>query len=224
MIIKRLFIPILAILNIVFSSSLDEDEIEFFYNARYGGDTSSVNQFLSEDFIYEQIPYVGLGIETYFIDESLLITKIVQDTLPKNLKRGDRIHEHNDNKIDSLGLITVGSIGENQKLIVTKAGDSTFQEINIPLREINSFQGLDSFLETIHNYSNRWYEYDITIIESIITKTRAVVHYKWEGSKSPKGRTYFFSAIEILHIDKKTKYIEKLKILWSEKQFRDQFK
>ena len=224
MIIKKLFILIITIFNIGFSSSIDEDEIEFFYNARYGGDTASVFQFLSDDFIYEHIPYIGLGIETHFVDESLLITQVVNDSTQTLLHLGDRIHEYNGKIVDSLGLITSGTMGEEQQLIITKAGDSLFQEIIVPLKEYQYIQNLQSYLETISNYSSQWYEYDITIIEFIKTKTRAVVHYKWEGSKNPKGETYLFSAIEILHINKKTKLIERIKIFWSEKQFRDQFK
>ncbi len=203
---------------------MDEDEIEFFYNARFGGDTSSVNQFLSDDFIYEHIPYVGLGVEVQYVDESLLVIDAVKDSIPNILKVGDRIFEHNNEIVDSLGLDTKGAIGELQKLIVTKVGDSVFQELNIPLKEIQKKQNLDSFLNTISNYSNRWYEYDIEIIELISTKLRTVVHYRWEGSKSPYGELYVFSAIEILDTNRKTKLIEKIRMYWSEKQFRDQFK
>ncbi len=221
---QNIFIVLFIKINFIFSLPLDEDEIEFFYNARFGGDTSSVNQFLSDDFIYEHIPYVGLGVEVQYVDESLLVIEAVKDSLPNVLKEGDRIYEHNNEIVDSLGLNTKGAIGELQKLIVTKAGDSVFQELNIPLKEIQKKQNLDSFLNTISNYSNRWYEYDIDIIELISTKTRVVVHYRWEGSKSPYGEIYVFSSIEILDINRKTKLIEKIRMYWSEKQFRDQFK
>ena len=180
--------------------------------------------FISENFVYEHTPYVGLGVKTRFIDESLLITKVLNDSIQKYLQVGDRIYEHNNEIVDSLGLDTKGAIGELQKLIVTKVGDSVFQELNIPLKEIQKKQNLDSFLNTISNYSNRWYEYDIEIIELISTKLRTVVHYRWEGSKSPYGDLYVFSAIEILDTNRKTKLIEKIRMYWSEKQFRDQFK
>ncbi len=216
-------ITITIFYTLIFSFPIDEDEVEFFYIARYGGDTASVNQFLSDELIHEHTPYVGLGVEAYYVDESLLITNIVNDSIQSVLGVGDRIYEHNGKIVDSLGLITTGPIGEEQKLIVTKLGDSTFQEIIIKLAEFQYTQGIKSFLESINNYANRWYEYDITIKELITTKNRAIVHYLWEGSKSPKGELYTFSAIEILHINKKTKLIERIKGLWSEKQFRDQF-
>ena len=71
--------------------------------------------FISEDFVYEHTPYVGLGIETRFVDESLLITKVLNDSIQKYLQVGDRIYEHNNEIIDSLGLITKGPIGEKSK-------------------------------------------------------------------------------------------------------------
>ena len=52
--------------------------------------------FISDDFIFEHTPYVGLGIETRFIDESPLITKVLNDTIQKYLQVGDRIFEHNN--------------------------------------------------------------------------------------------------------------------------------
>ena len=222
--IYKYIIFILLNCSLIFSSSLDEDEIEFFYIARYGGDTASVYQYLSDEFIYEHAPYIGLGIEVYYVDESLIITNIINDSLQTTLNVGDRIYEHNGNIVDSLGLITYGHIGEEQKLIITKQGDSTFQEVTLKLQKYQYTQGIDSFLETISNYSNIWYEYDIIIKEIISKKNRIIVHYSWEGSKSPKGNIYTFSAIEILHINKKTKLIERVKGFWSEKQFRDQFK
>ena len=49
------------------------------------------------------------------------------------------------------------------------------------------------------------------------------MHYKWEGSKEEDGNVYYFSAMEIYLIDKKTDLIDKIEGLWSEKQFKDQF-
>ena len=222
--IYKYIIFILLNCSLIFSFPLDEDEIEFFYIARYGGDTASVYQYLSDEFIYEHAPYIGLGIEVYYVDESLIITNIINDSLQTILNKGDRIYEHNGKIVDSLGLITYGHIGEEQKLIITKQGDSTFQEVTLKLQKYQYTQSIDSFLESISNYSNIWYEYDIIIQEIISKKNRIIVHYSWEGSKSPKGNIYTFSAIEILHINKKTKLIERVKGFWSEKQFRDQFK
>jgi hypothetical protein len=74
------------------------------------------------------------------------------------------------------------------------------------------------------NYSKAWYDYDITIENIISRKNEIVVHYNWEGSKSEIGPTFYFTAIEILELNKKKNLIERVVGLWSEKQFRDQFK
>ena len=65
---------------------------------------------------------------------------------------------------------------------------------------------------------------DIEIIKIISRRNQFVVHYEWEGSKHESGPTYHFSAIEIILLNKKRTLIEKVEGLWSEKQFRDQFK
>ena len=81
--------------------------------------------FISDDFTYKHTPYVGLGVETRYVDESLLITKVLNDSIQKYLQVGDRVYEHNNEIVDSLGLVTTGPIGEKQKLIVIKKGKET---------------------------------------------------------------------------------------------------
>ena len=75
----------------------------------------------------------------------------------------------------------------------------------------------------ILKYSDNWYNFDVMINDIIIKRNKIVVHYKWEGSKAEGGNVYYFSAMEIFYIDKKTDLIYEIKGLWSEKQFRDQF-
>ena len=203
---------------------LKDKNIESFMIARYDGDTAMVHSFLSENFTYEHAPYVGLGIDAYYVDGSALVTHVVDDSIQNQLSVGDRIHELNGAIIDSNGMHIRGPVGEIQDLIVTKAGDSLFTALKIPLSRFQYDQNASLFLESIVKYSEAWYDYDIEIIKIISRRNQFVVHYEWEGSKHESGPTYHFSAIEIILLNKKRTLIEKVEGLWSEKQFRDQFK
>ena len=200
------------------------DKMMEFISSRYEGDTLAVASFLSNNFIYEHTPYVGLGIETHYVDGAHIITSIINDSLQTDLNIGDRIHEFNGSIVDSTGLEINGAVGEMQKIILTKPGDSTFSHIEAPLAIFQYKQGKESFLESIVNYSEAWYDYDISFKSIFSRKNETVVHYKWEGSKAESGPTYYFSAIEIIKLNKKRNQIERIASLWSEKQFRDQFK
>ena len=220
----RLISFIILSFSILFSGKIQEDDIELFLLSRYGGDSANVSLFISEDFVYEHTPYVGLGIETRFVDESLLITKVLNDSIQKYLQVGDRIYEHNNEIIDSLGLVTKGPIGEKQKLVIIKKGERDFRVLEVPLDEYHFEENKNYFLESVNKYSKKWYDYDLEIIDIMKKKNTIVVHYRWEGSKEESGRVYTFSAIEFYYINKKKDLIEKIVGLWSEKQFRDQFK
>ena len=195
-----------------------------FISARYEGDTLTVSSMLSENFIYEHTPYVGLGIESHYVDDAHIITNIINDSIQADLKVGDRIHEFNGSVVDSLDLEINGAVGEMQKIILTKPGDSTFSLVETALAIYQYEQGKESFLEAIMAYSSAWYDYDISFENIFSRKNDTVVHYKWEGSKVESGPTYHFSAIEIIKLNKKRNQIERITSLWSEKQFRDQFK
>ena len=210
--------------SILFSAKIQEDDIELFLLSKYGGDSANVSLFISDQFIYEHTPYVGLGVETRYVDESLLITKVLNDSIQKYLHVGDRVYEHNNEIVDSLGLITNGPIGEKQKLIVIKNGERDFRVMEIPLEGYRYEENKNSFLESVVNYSQMWYDYDLEIIDILKKKNTIAVHYRWEGSREEKGEVYTFSAIEFYYINKKKDLIDKIVSLWSEKQFRDQFK
>ena len=220
----RLISFIILSFSILFSGKIQEGDIELFLLSRYGGDSTNVSLFISEDFVYEHTPYVGLGVETRFVDESLLITKVLNDSIQTYLQVGDRIYEHNNEIIDSLGLVTKGPIGEKQKLVIIKKGESDFRVMEVPLNEYHYEENKKSFLESVNKYSKKWYDYDLEIIDIMKRKNTIVVHYRWEGSKEESGKVYTFSAIEFYYINKKKDLIEKIVGLWSEKQFRDQFK
>lgn len=220
----RLISFIILSFSILFSGKIQEGDIELFLLSRYGGDSTNVSLLISEDFVYEHTPYVGLGLETRFVDESLLITKVLNDSIQKYLQVGDRIYEHNNEIIDSLGLVTKGPIGEKQKLVIIKKGENDFRVMEVPLNEYHYEENKNSFLESVNKYSKKWYDYDLEIIDIMKRKNTIVVHYRWEGSKEESGKVYTFSAIEFYYINKKKDLIEKIVGLWSEKQFRDQFK
>ena len=205
-------------------SPLKDAEIDSFIIARYSGDTSMVNQTIASGFLYEHTPYVGLGISAHYVDGSLLITDVVNDSIQTFLSVGDKIHEHNGKVVNKSGLNTNGAVGEEQKLIITKAGDSTFSELKIPLQLFQYEQDSASFVEEILKYSDLWFDFDVTIKEKVIRKNKVFVHYLWEGSKYESGDTYYFSAMEILYLNKKRDLVERIEGIWSEKQFRDQFK
>ena len=203
---------------------LKDAEIDSFIIARYSGDTSMVNQTIASGFLYVHTSYVGLGVSAYYVDGSLLITDVVNDSIQTFLSVGDKIHEHNGKVVNKSGLYTNGAVGEEQKLIITKAGDSTFSELKIPLQLFQYEQDSASFVEEILKYSDLWFDFDVTIKEKVIRKNKVFVHYLWEGSKYESGDTYYFSAMEILYLNKKRDLVERIEGIWSEKQFRDQFK
>ena len=155
----------ISIFTFLFSAKIQEDDIELFLLSRYGGDSANVSLFISDEFTYKHTPYVGLGVETRYIDESLLITKVLNDSIQKYLQVGDRVYEHNNEIVDSLGLITNGPVGEKQKLIVIKNGEIDFRVMEIPLEEYHYEENKSSFLESVIKYSEKWYDYDLEIID-----------------------------------------------------------
>tara|TARA_B100000427_G_C15366965_1_gene532553 strand:- start:166 stop:831 length:666 start_codon:yes stop_codon:yes gene_type:complete len=219
---KYIFLYI-STFSFLFAAKLQEGDIELFLLARFGGDTANVSGFISDEFLYKHTPYVGLGVETRYVDESLLITKVLDDSIQKHLQVGDRVYEHNNEIVDSLGLITNGPVGESQKLIVVKKGESDFRVMEISLDEFQYEENKNSFLESVMRYSEKWYDYDVEFIDVLKKKNTVVVHYRWEGSREENGKIYTFSAIEFYYINKKKDLIDKIVGLWSEKQFRDQF-
>ena len=194
----------------VISSSLNEDEISLFIESRYAGDDSTVYSMISEDFKYYHTPYIGLGIFTEYVDGSLLVTGIVDEI---------------NGKVVSIESPTInGKEKDVQSLIVTRDGDSTFTELNIPLIQVQYYQNDSLFLFDMKTYADQWSEFHVDILDIVFEKEKASVYYHWEGSKTANGQVFHFYAMEMIHINKKTDLIYKVEGLWSEKQFRDQFK
>ena len=205
-------------------SPLKDVDIESFIEARYGGDTSIVRQIIDENFLYYHAPYIGLGIDGHYVDGSFIVSSVLYDSTDGKLGEGDRIFELNGVPIDSSGLKINGPAGEEQRLIVNKKNDSTFTELKIPLKEYQYKQNKISFLNNINDYAAIWYDYDIEIIDLVLKKNKAVIHYYWEGSKREGGSVYSFTAMEFITLNKKRNLVMQIVSLWSEKQFRDQFK
>ena len=85
-------------------------------------------------------------------------------------------------------------------------------------------QKAESFLIDINTYGDRWYDYDIDIIDIFSKKNKVVVHYKWEGSLEKNGSIYSFNAMEIIKTSASGKNVKEISSIWAEKQFLDQFK
>ena len=203
---------------------LKDDDVLEFIEARYAGDDSTVHSMISEDFRYHHTPAIGLGIETNYINGALLVTHILNDSLQEFFKVGDRIHEINGKTVSQKDINLFGAIGDQQTLIVTQKGDSIFQTITLPLIPSQYIQNDSLYLIDVINYGENWYDYDVNILDVVLNKEKIAVHYYWEGSKVKDGPVFHFYAMEILYIDRKTDLIEKIEGLWTEKQFRDQFK
>ena len=143
--IFKIIIYTFLFISFTIAQTKKEKSIIKFIYARYNANIDSVSMFLEDDFFYYHIPYVGLGILTEYRNGSLLITHIVNDSLQTNLKVGDKIHEVNG-KVVSKNTSFNGSVGTEQKLIVTKRGDSTFSTIYLPLIQIQYSQNHGKFL------------------------------------------------------------------------------
>ena len=221
---KFKYILIFSLISYVTALPLKERDILEFIEARYSGDDSTVYSMISENFQYYHTPSIGLGVITKYLNDELIITDIIDDSLQKMLKTGDRIHEINGIPISKSKIDFFGAVGDEQKLIITQKGDSIFQTIYLPLIKSQYIQNDSLYLLDVINYGENWYDYDVNILDVVIDKEKIAVHYYWEGSKIQDGPIFHFFAMEIFYIDRKTDLIERLEGLWSEKQFRDQFK
>ena len=218
------FNSFIFILSILYSAPLKDVEISEFIEARYAGADSIVYSMISEDFRYYHTPYIGLGIFTEYSDGNLLVTGIVDDSLQTMLDIGDLIHEINGEVVSANSPVLTGRAGDGQKLILTKKGDSTFTEMIVPLILVQFSQNDSLFLADLKPYTDIWHDYYIEILDIVSEKEKASVYYHWQGSRDEGGPIYHFYAMELIYFYKKTELIYKIETLWSEKQFRDQFK
>ena len=198
-----------------------------FIDARYNANLDSVRLFLDDDFIYYHIPYVGIGLSTTYNNGGLRIKGISPYSDAKmKLKLGDVINEVNgikinNNKVYDINSIISGSVGDSIEIVYTRDGVSQVSKVALSKQQFR--QGSLSFINDIKTYGNRWYEYELNIIDIFSKKNRFVVHYEWEGTLKEGGPTYHYRCMEIIKTNS-SNHIYSIEGLWTEKQFRDQFK
>ena len=96
----------LLLISVVFSKSKTEKIIEDFLIARYSGDTTKVQEMVSENFLYKNVPYSGLNFTAEYREGNLVVTDYINEpdslTIPF-IGIGDTIHEIDNKRIDDYG-------------------------------------------------------------------------------------------------------------------------
>ena len=214
--------------SILHSQTRKERAILDFIDARYNANLDSVRLFLDDDFIYYHIPYVGIGLSTIYNNGGLRIKGISPYSDAKiKINLGDVINEVNgikinNNKVYDINNIIGGSVGDSVEIVYTRDGITQVSKVALSKQQFR--QGSLSFINDIKTYGNRWYEYELNIMEIFSKKNRFVVHYEWEGTLNQGGPTYHYRCMEIIKTNFSDNRIYSIEGLWTEKQFRDQFK
>ena len=225
--IKYIFCIILSI-SFLASQSRKEKSIINFIEARYSANTDSVKLFLDDKFIYYHIPFVGLGINTKSTNNGLAVIGGVSFSDTNSiLNIGDVIIEINGLKINNINKYNIeniikGSAGDSIKVTYIR-DDETFLSM-FSLSKQQYKQGSESFITDIENYGERWFEYDLEILDIFSKKNQFTVYYEWEGILFENGPAYSYRSMEIIKINTSNNLVYSIDALWSEKQFKDQFK
>ena len=225
--IKYIFCIILSI-SFLASQSRKEKSIINFIEARYSANTDSVKLFLDDKFIYYHIPFVGLGINTKSTNNGLAVIGGVSFSDTNSiLNIGDVIIEINGLKINNINKYNIeniikGSAGDSIKVTYIR-DDETFLSM-FSLSKQQYKQGSESFITDIENYGERWFEYDLEILDIFSKKNQFIVYYEWEGILFKNGPAYSYRSMEIIKINTSNNRVYSIDALWSEKQFKDQFK
>jgi hypothetical protein len=225
--IFKIIIYTFLFISFSIAQSKKEKSIIKFINARYNANIDSVSMFLDDDFIYYHIPYVGLGINTVKNDSGL--TVISASPFSDNnstLKTGDVIIKVNGNKINNTGKYNIenminGSEGDSVKISYVRQNVVKTSVVKLSRQQYK--QNPNSFINDIVNYGQKWFEYDLEILEIISKKNKFVVYYEWEGVLFENGPTYSYRAMEIIKVKSSNNRIKSIDALWTEKQFKDQF-
>ena len=225
--IKYILCIILSISFLV-SQSRKEKSIIDFIEARYSANTDSVRLLLDDDFIYYHIPFVGLGVNTKSTDTGLTVigNTSFSDT-NSILDDGDIIIEVNGDKVNNISVYNIkniikGSAGDSIMIKYVR-GDKTFSSMLV-LSKHQYKQGPDSFIKDIKNYGERWFEYDLEILDIFSKKNQFIVYYEWEGVLFENGPAYSYRSMEIIKTNISNNRVYTIDALWTEKQFKDQFK
>ena len=215
-------------LSLTLGQNKKEIQIIKFLESRYSANIDSVSLFLDNNFIYYHSPYVGLGITTEVTNLGILIKAVSPFIKATNmLNKGDVILQVNDYKLsnnnseDYFIRKTKGAAGDSLKLIFSRNGESMSTLVFLTKQQLQ--QRSDKFIEDIKSYGNRWFDYELSIIDIFSKKNRFVIHYSWEGSLVEEGPNYSFRAIEIIKRSRKSNKIVSIEATWTEKQFIDQF-
>ena len=199
-----------------------------FIEARYSANTDSVRLFLDDNFIYYHIPFVGLGINTKNTDGGLTVignTSFIDTN--SILINGDVIIEINGIEINSISNYNIenvikGSAGDS--INITYARDDETYSSMFSLSKLQYKQGSESFIKDIKNYGERWFEYDLEILDIFSKKNKFIIYYEWEGVLFENGPAYSYRSMEIIKTNINTNRVYSIDALWTEKQFIDQFK
>ena len=220
---------ILFLLSLSFGQTKKEKEIIKFLNARYNASLDSVGNYLDQNFIYYHTPYVGMGISSELIEGNLTVTSVSPFIKSnKTIKINDAILEINNLKTNitsnsgSIEKIILGAQGDSLNLKLSRNGNIFNCKVFLTRQQLK--QKAESFLIDIKTYGDRWYDYDLEIIDIFSKKNKVVVYYRWEGSLEKNSFIYSFNAMEIIKTSANGKNVKEINSVWTEKQFLDQFK
>ncbi|MEC7848850.1 MAG: hypothetical protein VX736_03970 [Candidatus Neomarinimicrobiota bacterium] len=222
-------IILLIFSDLLFGQTKKEQIFIDFLDARYAGNADSAKMYLDPNFVYNHVPYVGLGISTYMDNGHLKISSVSPFGPARSLiSKDDIILEVNGIKASEenvrSGMLNFLGAENDTINIVLESSLNQFNSIDLTLAQNQFKQGVDSFLNDIRNYNDRWYEYDIELLDYFSKKNNVVLYYHWEGVLTEGGPTYHWRAMEIIKMNPKGRKIVSIDAIWSEKQFRDQFK
>ena len=208
--IIKSFYSILIIQCVIISLSIGQNRKERivldFLDARYSGDAKMVKSLSSRDFIYFNTPYVGLGITTEWIQDSLFIKNISEKSSAyKQLNINDHILEINHSLVSQFNTRKenpfMGPLGKPIQLTVQSNDSSDFIEYQGELSLMQEKQDLGQFLDDIQSFSSLWKTSELQNVSYFSKRNNIVISYNWIGNIEGESVQYTFSTIEIYEIN-----------------------